>query len=160
MFRRIFTDHLTRADSLPPHADWKIFCTDCFSIFPAVRSNSSISAEESCHPRAPRFSLACARVLTPTIGTVPLQMHQFRATCDMVLSRAVAISVNVERRGPIVGRTRRNMIPRGPEGIFPVLYFPVRSPRPRGEYAIVITPRDLAVSRRPFSSGILEMREN
>lgn len=115
------------------HADWKTFCTDCFLIFPAASSSPSTSSGDNCQPSAPKFSLACAKVLTPTIGTVPLQTHQFRATCDMVLPRASEISCITASNGPIVGNTRRKIIPRGPEGMLPELYFPVKSPSPSGE---------------------------
>lgn len=115
------------------HVDWKIFCTDCCLIFPAASSNPSTSSGDNRHPNAPKFSRACDKVFTPTIGTVPLQTHQFKATCDMVLLRASDISFRTARRGPIVGITRRNIMPRGPDGMFLELYFPVNSPSPSGE---------------------------
>lgn len=137
-----------------------MFCTAWFSTLAAATSSSTISSSESRQPNAPRFSLACARVFTPTIGTVPLQMHQFRATCDIVFLRVVPISLRVASSGPAVGKTLRNIIPRGPDGIFPMLYLPVRRPKPSGEYAMFVTPRELAVSRSPLSRGYRDISEN
>lgn len=61
---------------------WIILWGDSSAAF----SNCSNSPELSCQPRAPKFSSACFMDLTPGIGMVPLQMHQFIATWQKIFS--------------------------------------------------------------------------
>jgi hypothetical protein len=63
-----------------PQLVWKMFCTMLLLQRVAAASSSATSPLLNRQPRAPRFSLACARSFAPGIGTVPLQMHQLIAT--------------------------------------------------------------------------------
>ena len=51
----------------------------------AAFSSACISASETRHPRHPATDAAWLAFLAPGIGTVPLAMHQFTATCAGVL---------------------------------------------------------------------------
>jgi hypothetical protein len=62
----------------------------------AVASRAAISSTPKRHPKAPKFSRACSRVLAPGMGTVPLQMHQLMATY-MKGAVATAMSRNMTK---------------------------------------------------------------
>jgi cyclohexadienyl dehydratase len=51
----------------------------------ATRSSAATSSGARRQPRAPQFCSACAAFLAPGIGTAPLQINQFSATCAGVL---------------------------------------------------------------------------
>lgn len=65
---------------------WKIFWIIFLGDSRAAYSNWSTSSEPNLQPSAPRFSSACLTVLIPGIGIVPLEMHQFMATCPNKMS--------------------------------------------------------------------------
>lgn len=60
---------------------WKIFCIILWGDSRAPSSNRFSSSWVRRQPRAPKFSCACFNVLAPGMGMVPLEMHQFIATC-------------------------------------------------------------------------------
>jgi hypothetical protein len=59
---------------------WKMFWTIPPLQALLASSNSSTSARDSAHPKAPKTSTTCAMSRAPGMGMVPFAMHQLTAT--------------------------------------------------------------------------------
>mmetsp|Transcript_53201 Transcript_53201/g.125713 ORF Transcript_53201/g.125713 Transcript_53201/m.125713 type:complete len:210 (-) Transcript_53201:734-1363(-) len=118
-------------------------------------SSRATSSSDMRQPIAPALSSACFSDRAPGIGIAPLHITQLSATCPAVLSPlASPISLSAASSGSTSVTRSLKMLARGPDGRFEALYFPVRAPWARGEYARILTPSSSHAALTPFSSGV------